>query len=558
MSISISNLDALELFLQGVPQIVPEETCLRCRICCRFPDTENVQSPIWSEEETRLAQKAGASKEWFTPIPGTISRGVRLEPCGSGFRCPAFDPDTSRCTLHAQKPLDCRLYPFALTANSAGDRVVLAMDLKCPYLQEHGDDPEVAAVARRLEEYLSTPQAMAYLRSNPKVIGSWWPEYVAVASLSGIVLERQEERGVPHPALRPLLPEDWTGITPLLRRRPHALSCYSRVAWAGWQDLIHLYQMEWEGEVSLFAEQGGGWFLPLPPLTRTFRPAVVQKAWALLTELNHGGGVSRVEGIEPAEIESWRRLGFKLRPGASEYLYWRENLVHLRGNAYRSQRGAINRFRRKNPLPCRFRPFEEADRTACLQLYTRWAIQKQRQAGEEHARFLVRDGLFFHRRVLMHHREWGMKGWLAEIDGRVAAYTFGSALSPNLFCVFLEIADPVLPGLGGWLFQEFCRRMEGYSLINAMGDEGLQGLRRAKESYRPVGIARSWVAEHPGALPQKWVELKGFERPPLGFASLRVGHPPLQRKSALPIRSGLPEQEQSRLPFESLPWVERE
>ena len=212
MSISITKLDTLKHFLQGVPQIVPEETCLRCRICCRFPAAENVQSPVWSQEETVLAERAGASEDWFTPLPETVSRGVRLKSCGSGFRCPAFDPATSRCAIHAQKPLDCRLYPFALASNPAGDRLVLAMDLKCPYLQEHGDDPEVAAYARRLEAYLSSPTAAAYLTTNPKIIGPWWPEYVAVASLPGIFQERREQEKAPHPALRPLLPGDWLRI----------------------------------------------------------------------------------------------------------------------------------------------------------------------------------------------------------------------------------------------------------------------------------------------------------------------------------------------------------
>ena len=123
----------------------------------------------------------------------------------------------------------------------------------------------------------------------------------------------------------------------------------------------------------------------------------------------------------------------------------------------------------------------------------------------------------------MHHREWGLEGWVAEVEGRVAAYTFGGVLSPRIFCLFVEITDPARPGLGVWLFQEFCRRMKGSALVNTMGDEGLEGLRRAKESYRPLGFARSWMAVR--AAPEE------------------VGPP---------TRSDLPRQNQSRLSFESL------
>lgn len=493
----MENPEELKRFLQEVPQIVPEEYCFRCKICCRFPDTQNVQTPFWSEGESRLARNGPGSEDWFPAIPGTVSRGVRLKRCGEGYRCPAFDPQTSRCTIHGVKPMDCRLYPFVLTASPGGSEVILAMDMKCPYLQDHHGDSEVSAYARRLEIYLSSPQALSYLRSNPKILGPSWPEYVAVAGLPAAAPLIQE--GLPtvlHPRLRAVGPEDWRRLEEAFHLKPHAFSGYSRAALAGWQDVVRLYLAEWDGALALFSEQTEGWFMPLPPLSRTFQPKTARKAWELLTELNRGSGVSRVEGIEAGEARRWEAAGFRIRPSQMEYLYRRESLVDLRGGGYRSKRWSINRFLRQNPFPCRIRSFEEADLTACLQLYTRWAIEKQKRSDRRDAKTLVRDGLFFHRQVLMHPREWGLAGLVAEIEGRVAAYTFGAALSGRIFCVFVEIADPQMPGLGGFLFREFCRRMEGYAFVNAMGDEGLEGLRRSKQSYRPLGFVRSYAAEY--------------------------------------------------------------
>ncbi|MBI3312213.1 MAG: DUF2156 domain-containing protein [Candidatus Omnitrophica bacterium] len=492
----MKNPEPLQRFLADVPQIVPEEYCFRCRICCRFPDTENVQTPFWSEAETQRAQAADPKLEnRFIPLPGTVSRGVKLEQCGEGYRCPAFDPENRRCSIHSVKPLDCRLYPFVLTASSARPHPVLAMDMKCPYLQDHHRDPALADYARRLQGYLSSPEAAAYLHTNPKIVGPSWPEYVTVAELPAWVLPDHTERSTPpHLLLKPLTTQDRPMLEQLFRSKPRAFSGFSIAALLGWQDLIRFYRAEFDGSTALFAEQAGGWFMPLPPFSRSWEPAVIRKCWDLLRELNRDSGVSRVEGIEEPEAASWKEMGFRLRPSQSEYLYRRDRLADLRGDGYHSQRGAINRFQRETGFPCRVRSFAAEDQTACLQLYTRWAIAKQQQ-GEAYSRALVRDGLFFHRRLFMYSAEWGLTGWVLEAGGRLVGYTFGVPLSCEVFCLLAEIADPALPGGGAFLFREFCRNLEGYALINAMGDEGLEGLRRAKESYRPMGFALSYSAD---------------------------------------------------------------
>ena len=103
----------------------------------------------------------------------------------------------------------------------------------------------------------------------------------------------------------------------------------------------------------------------------------------------------------------------------------------------------------------------------------------------------------------MHQKEWQLSGRIAQMNDQIVGYTFGTALSDSIFCILAEITDPTLPGLGTLLFQEFCRRLESYPILNAMADEGIEGLRRAKQSYRPFGFAQTYVAE--------MVELKGFE-----------------------------------------------
>jgi hypothetical protein len=75
------------------------------------------------------------------------------------------------------------------------------------------------------------------------------------------------------------------------------------------------------------------------------------------------------------------------------------------------------------------------------------------------------------------------------------AYTFGYWLTPQTFCVLLEVADRSISGLAQFLFRETCRAAikRGVTYINAMDDAELVGLREAKLAYRPTLVVKNWV-----------------------------------------------------------------
>lgn len=475
----------LSSFIQGIPQIVPESWCLQCKICCRFPETENVQTPVWSPLEADWAKKSGVPSDRFRPIPDSPSLAPQLRPCGSGYRCPAFHEETNRCSIYPVRPLDCRLYPFALAKDPAGTRVILAMDQKCPFIQAHGRDPQVLRYCQELAHDLESPVALEYLKTNPHLVGEFWPEYLSMAPLARITAETQPPLKPPHPALQPLTFENRTLLQEALTLRPHAHSSYTLAGLLGWSDLIRYWWSSLEGTFCLFAQQAGGLFMPLPPLGPSPSNRALEAAWEILTSANQGSEVSRIEGIEPTDIPFFERNGFRVHPSEPEYRYRREDLASLRGDRYRSQRWAINRGLR-NISSYRFRPYQEEDLVPCLQRYTLWGIERQQATEEPFPKALIRDGLFFHRRLMLLHQELNLTGRVLEIEGVIRGYTLGVEVTPQLFVILLEIADRSIPGLAQLMFRDFCRELEPFPLINAMGDAGLPGLRRAKQSYHPV------------------------------------------------------------------------
>jgi len=283
---------------------------------------------------------------------------------------------------------------------------------------------------------------------------------------------------------------------PLLReafgRRPHLHSRYTLVGLLGWGDLIHFWWVELSGAVSVFAEQGGGYFMPLPPLDGDGNPNAWRASWEILGALNQGSAVSRIEGLELSDVKTASGLGLTVKKSEPEYLYRREDLVPLKGNRYRSQRWAANRCARVfSPL---VRPYQAQDLLACLTLYTRWAIGRHQAVEARYPKALLRDGLFFHRRLLMDAAALGLTGWVVEVGDALAGYTLGGWVAKDTFAVFLEITDRSISGLAAFLFRELCRSTGECRFINAMGDSDLATLAKNKLAYRPCGMVWSGAA----------------------------------------------------------------
>ncbi len=214
---------------------------------------------------------------------------------------------------------------------------------------------------------------------------------------------------------------------------------------------------------------------------------------------NNGSKVTRIENI-PAdlkeEIQQWK---YTVTPKDSDYLYRTANLIHLKGNPYKSQRAAYNRFVRAHRI--RITPYRLIDRDACFTLFQRWVHQKEDiplpRAGpdEEVARLMLQDAASAHRVALQEYRELGLTGRVVWVDGCVRAYTFGYPRSPEVFCVLLEVADRTVYGLAQYLFREFCREFQQYPFINTMDDSGLPGLARAKRAYHPCQLVPNYIAQ---------------------------------------------------------------
>ncbi len=261
-----------------------------------------------------------------------------------------------------------------------------------------------------------------------------------------------------------------------------------------WQGLLRYEWTELEGHLCLLAGNQDGSFLALPPIGPDPCGPAMAKAFEFLSKRNRTPALTRVENAPESLAVRCREQGYRVTPKGPDYVYRRADLVASRGDRYKSQRVAYNHcVAHAHPV---YRPFRPDDAGACLALFQHWRQGVKHDGASDLTVHLAVDAEHAHRRGITHAAALGLLGRVAEVEGRIAAYTFGYPLNATTFCILFEIADRNVKGLGAYIFREFCRELESYELINTMDDSGLEGLRRAKLAYHPLKLVESYII-HP-------------------------------------------------------------
>lgn len=477
-----------------LPQFVPGSACVRCDVCCRFPESDSFLRPYFTRDEIGAAVAQGLSPALFQDPVGSQIALVK-DSQSDGYLCPAFDPATSRCGIYAHRPLDCRLYPLALMWSADGAQIELGWDTKCPFMREAVPD-EIRRHAGLVHALLQQESTLQVLSANPRLIGRFQEDVIVLASLPEVTDRLRLHRPDRH--LCPLRLEDAPRMMQALERSEcpghEALAAYAFVYHYIWTTTLPHWWIERNGVFFLFAHSPDGWFMPLPPLGPRPLEESVGEGLADLHRWNHGSPVSRIENV--TDHQKARLAGSHLQwsDKSPDYLYRADRLAQLAGDSYKSQRALCNRVERRSSI--RIRPYGLADQPACRDLFRRWVSQKQSGQLDTMGRYLLEDAEAAHALIWALSDRLGLAGTVACVEDQVMGYTFGYRLTPETFAVLVEVADRSVPGLAQYLFRETCRaaRHGGAEYINALDDAGLPGLRAAKQAYHPVATIKSWIA----------------------------------------------------------------
>ncbi len=167
-----------------IKQFIPLGFCIKCQGCCRFKEADSAWSPCLLDEEIQeLLDKKDI------PI-ASISVNRRIQPVGNlsgdGFVCPYLGIADNKCKIYDMRPFECQLYPFLI--NLRKGKVLLTVDLNCPYVYEKINSQEAKDYIVYLINYLNSPQPLKMLKNNPQIIQA----YEEVREVAEINLKRSE------------------------------------------------------------------------------------------------------------------------------------------------------------------------------------------------------------------------------------------------------------------------------------------------------------------------------------------------------------------------------
>ena len=161
-----------------------------------------------------------------------------------------------------------------------------------------------------------------------------------------------------------------------------------------------------------------------------------------------------------------------------DYIYRRTDLATLHGRHLDAKRNHINRFRAEHP-DFEYRPLAPEFFDECRRLTEIWQEEKDASDTidvEKH----VMETIFSNWDAL------GMTGGSIFVDGRMVAFTYGSAVTTDTLDVCVEKADRHVEGAFAIINQQFAEHLpEQYIYLNREEDMGIPGLRQAKLSYHP-------------------------------------------------------------------------
>lgn len=170
-----------------------------------------------------------------------------------------------------------------------------------------------------------------------------------------------------------------------------------------------------------------------------------------------------------------------------DYVYLTKKLKDLSGRELHSKRNHLNKF--KSLYSYSYRTMEKSDFSECLSLAGE-LISKDRPRGS----FGYEAEMKSIQTAFENFDTLGLSGGVIEIDGRICAFSVGEELTDKCAVIHIEKADTAYNGIYSAINNEFAKnRWSDYEFINREEDMGIEGLRKAKLSYKPHHLVEKYI-----------------------------------------------------------------
>ena len=187
------------------------------------------------------------------------------------------------------------------------------------------------------------------------------------------------------------------------------------------------------------------------------------------------------------------KFKFHFDRSACDYVYDINDLAELKGKKYHGKKNHLNRFS-ENYNGYKAEKICEENLKATESFVNEWFSEKSQENPD--GDYLMEMSAI--KKALHHYNEISLEGIIIRHNGEILAMTIGSRLSNDTFDVHFEKARADINGAYTVINYEFARYIRDkypeVKYLNREEDMGIEGLRKAKESYKPHHMVEKYWA----------------------------------------------------------------
>lgn len=220
---------------------------------------------------------------------------------------------------------------------------------------------------------------------------------------------------------------------------------------------------------------------------------------ALRYDARERGIPFRLFGLLPEDSERLKALypnefTYSARRSSFDYVYDIDRLAELHGKKLQAKRNHCNHFEKEYP-DYRVLPLTDGLLPRCAEFVEQWyGLHAHEHPDADFAAERIAIDKAFRNFHTLH-----MEGIALETADGIVAFSMGNRIRADVFDVNFEKALSAVNGAYPMVNREFARRIRAaypeIRLLNREDDMGIEGLRRAKESYFPDILLEKIVAE---------------------------------------------------------------
>lgn len=254
-----------------------------------------------------------------------------------------------------------------------------------------------------------------------------------------------------------------------------------------WRHHYNPIWLQWENCLLIILQPAGMLPFCLPPVGPGDKKIALDILCERFKQFSPEVKVCRVgETFIKKHVDHERYVSFLDRDN-SDYVYRTLDLIRLAGRKYHKKKNLLNRFIKNQTFEYRKLDIDIVE--CLLDMQEKWCRIKECTDKPD---LLAEDYAVYE--ALTRFEELDYQGGAIRINSTIEAFSLGETLNTDTAVIHFEKANPDIPGLYSAMNQLFCNnKWSDLEYINREQDLGIEGLRKAKESYNPHHMVNKYT-----------------------------------------------------------------